>query len=186
MIKHTLTEWNITYPRRGWWYKMQLFNSQHHAGPLLYFDLDVVVVKNIDWIWQSSLRYFWAVRDFKYLWRPSNCKANSSIMWWDTRNYHYIWENFQKMKLEYAMKKYHGDQDFISEAVKESEMKFFDHDMIQSWRWQVLNGGYDFAKKIYKIPDSGGKISTKTSVVIFHGLPKPEKIQDPIILQHWQ
>ena len=48
MIKHALTDWSISGPRRAWWYKMQLFNTQHHAGPLLYFDLDTVIVRNID------------------------------------------------------------------------------------------------------------------------------------------
>ena len=33
MIKHELTEWpGISGPRRSWWYKMQLFNTAHHAG----------------------------------------------------------------------------------------------------------------------------------------------------------
>jgi hypothetical protein len=73
---------------------MQLFNTDHYAGPLLYFDLDVVITRNIDWIWQLDLQHFWAVRDFKYLWRPTSYNINSSIMRWDTRRYGHIYEEF--------------------------------------------------------------------------------------------
>ena len=71
-IKHSLDDWKIGGPKKSWWYKMQLFNTAHHAGPLLYFDLDTVIVKNIDWLVNLPLSYFWAVRDFKYLWKPIN------------------------------------------------------------------------------------------------------------------
>ena len=84
MVKHVLTSWGDLGHKRNWWYKMQLFNTEHHAGPLLYFDLDTVIVQSIDWIVQSNLDYFWAIRDFKYLWRPTDYGVNSSIMWWDT------------------------------------------------------------------------------------------------------
>jgi len=51
MIKHVLTEWpGVAGPKRSWWYKMQLFNNEHHQGDLLYFDLDTVIVRDISWI----------------------------------------------------------------------------------------------------------------------------------------
>ena len=51
MIKHQLTEWpGIGGPRRSWWYKMQLFNQHHHQGNLLYFDLDCVIVADLQWL----------------------------------------------------------------------------------------------------------------------------------------
>ena len=51
MIKHVLTDWpEISGPKRSWWYKLQLFNSAHHQGNLLYFDLDTVILRDISWI----------------------------------------------------------------------------------------------------------------------------------------
>ena len=186
MVKHILTEWPITRPGRGWWYKMQLFNSQHHSGPLLYFDLDTVIVGNIDWIWQLSSNYFWAIRDFKYLWRPTHTGINSSVMWWNTDNYQWVWNEFEKQNLQDVMLKYRGDQDFISTIIPENQRRLFDLERVKSWRWQCLDGGYNFSKKYHYKPGAGTEISPDTSVLIFHGDPKPNETTDPEIIQHWQ
>jgi hypothetical protein len=185
MIKHALTEWSITEKKRSWWYKMQLFNTEHHAGPLLYFDLDTVITQNIDWICARSLNYFWAVRDFKYLWRPTHNSINSSIMWWNTEKYAYIWEKFKQQDLTQIMKIYHGDQDYIT-SVTLNDHRFFDTERIKSWRWQCLNGGYDFRKRRYQLPETDTQISALTSVMVFHGHPKPHEITDQKIIAHWR
>lgn len=186
MIKHVLTNWGIGGPKRSWWYKMQLFDSAHYAGPLLYFDLDTVIVNNIDWISQLPLRYFWTVQDFKYLWRPAHQGANSSIMWWDTRTFDSIWRNFSRQDLNALIKKYTGDQDYITEAIDNKQIRFFSTDRIKSWRWQCLDGGYNFKQRIYQNPGSGTVLSNDTNVLIFHGKPKPAELLDPVIVQHWR
>jgi len=187
MIKHELIDWSIAHPRRGWWYKMQLFNPEHHAGPLLYFDLDTVIVQNIDWIWQQhSTAYFWAVRDFKYLWRPNHNGLNSSIMWWNTAHHKNIWDLFVQQDLSQMMKKYPGDQDYITDMIPQNQRKFFDQRRIQSWRWQCLDGGYDFRRRRHLTPGVGTCITHDTSIMIFHGAPKPAQITDQAILEHWK
>lgn len=187
MIKHELTDWGIDRPRRAWWYKMQLFNPEHHAGPLLYFDLDTVIVQNIDWIWQQhSTAYFWAIRDFKYLWRPNHNGLNSSIMWWDTRNHKNIWETFAQQDLSTVMKQYSGDQDYISAMISQSQRKFFDINRVQSWRWQCLDGGYDFRRRRHLNPGIGTCITNNTSVMVFHGNPKPDQVTDQAVATHWK
>jgi hypothetical protein len=186
MIKHDLADWGISGPRRSWWYKMQLFNTAHHAGPLLYFDLDTVIVNNIDWIFGLSLQHFWTVRDFKYLWRPTHQGVNSSIMWWDTRQFDYVWKNFAQKDLAYIMKQNQGDQDYITRAIDSRNLRFFNTNSVKSWRWQCVDGGYDFKQRIYKTPNSGTTITADTSVLIFHGRPKPDQIADPAVLCHWQ
>lgn len=185
-IKHELIDWGISGARRGWWYKIQLFNSVHHAGPLLYFDLDTVIVDNIDWIWNLPLKYFWALQDFKCLWRPGFQGINSSVMWWDTRNFDYVWKNFQSDNLSSIMKQHAGDQDYLTREINSKLLRFINPDRVKSWRWQCLNGGYNFKQKIYYTPGVGTQIPDYTSVLIFHGKPKPADIKDPIITQHWQ
>lgn len=185
-IKHILEPWAITRPGRAWWYKMQLFNTEHHAGPLLYFDLDTVIVGNIDWICQQPTTYFWAPQDFKYLWRPMHFGLNSSVMWWDTRRYQYVWELFNQQELAQNMQKYHGDQDFISTTIPENQRRFLDQDLILSWRWQCLDGGYNFDKKRHLTPGTGTYFPDSARVLIFHGKPKPDQITDSKILEHWQ
>lgn len=186
MIKHELEPLNIKNPKKTWWYKMQLFNPAHHLGPLLYFDLDTVIVRNLDWIWQQTPTHFYTIRDFKHLWRPTFYGINSSVMWWNTQKYAYVWEKFQKQNFEYLLKKYHGDQDFISDEIPIKDCRFFDQQRVQSWRWQALDGGYDFARRRYQAPGTGTKILPETSVLVFHGRPKPAETMDLVIQQYWQ
>jgi len=186
MIKHELTEWNITRPKRGWWYKMQLFNPDHHSGPLLYFDLDTVVVDNIDWIWQQPTTYFWAIRDFKHLWRPTHTGINSSIMWWNTQHHRNVWDTFIQQNLTTMMQKHQGDQDYISSMIPQNQRRFFNQTYIKSWRWECLDGGYNFQKKRHNSPGTGTLLPKNSSVLVFHGSPKPADILDSVVLQHWQ
>ena len=186
MVKHALIDWKISGSRRSWWYKMQLFNPEHFSGPLLYFDLDTVIVKNIDWITQLPLQYFWTIRDFKYLWRPTNYSINSSVMWWDTSKFTGIWDAFMRQNLSSVIGMYRGDQDFLNEAMLKNDLRFFDVNKIKSWRWEALNGGYNFGKKAYRTPTAGTQIDDNTSILIFHGNPKPNETTDLVIKQHWQ
>jgi hypothetical protein len=186
MIKHELTNWGIGGPKKSWWYKMQLFNAKYHAGPMLYFDLDVVIVNKIDWILDLPLTHFWALRDFKYLWRPTHYGINSSVMWWDTTKFDYVWQNFTKKNLDYVMRTNRGDQDYISKSIDLVNQQFLDSARIKSWRWQVLDGGYDFKRQAYNTPGSGTQLDNTTSVLVFHGQPKPAQTTDFQIVQHWQ
>lgn len=185
MIKHVLPDWGIHGPKRSWWYKINLFDSAEHAGPLLYFDLDTVIVNNIDWICNLPLTYFWAVQDFKYLQRPSHLGMNSSIMWWDTRRFGSVWTEFQQENLKAVMKKYRGDQDYLNQVLNK-ELRFLDPTQIVSWRWQCLGSGYNFKQRSYQISDLVTHVPIGSSVLIFHGHPKPADLDDPVIKFHWQ
>lgn len=185
-IKHGLIDWGIKGPKKSWWYKMQLFDPKQHCGPLLYFDLDTVIVSNIDWVWQLPLRYFWTVRDFKYLWKPTKFNINSSVMWWDTQRYAHVWKEFQTQDVLEIARRYRGDQDYLTTAITEQECRFFNEQKVKSWRWQSLDGGYDFRNKVYKNPGTGTKLTGTDSILVFHGQPKPNELTDPVILQHWQ
>lgn len=185
-IKHTLIDWKISGPKKSWWYKMQLFNASEHCGPLLYFDLDTMIVSNIDWIWQLPLNYFWSVRDFKYLWRPHTYNVNSSVMWFDTETFDYVWQGFKKQNLNSTISRYFGDQDYINDVIQQQDRNCFNIEQINSWRWQCLDGGYHFAQKRYLKPNTGTVIDPAVSVVIFHGNPKPDQIQDSVVTAHWQ
>lgn len=186
MIKHALIPWGIAGPKLGWWYKMQLFDSKHHSGPLLYFDLDTVIVDNIDWIHDLSLKYFWAVRDFKYLWKNSHYSVNSSVMWWDTSTYDHVWTNFIQKNLKTTISQYRGDQDYINQAINSKDVRFLDSDRVKSWRWECLDGGYNFKQKKYQNLGNGTTIPENTDILVFHGNPKPHKITDSLVLEYWQ
>lgn len=186
MIKHAIDEWpGCSGPRRAWWYKIQLFNQRHFSGKLLYFDLDVVITGNLDWILQLDPKYFWCIRDFRYLWKQGWQGINSSVMYWDTEKFQRIWKSFVSQDLAEVMKRYPGDQDFLTSAINEHERRFFDQNLIQSWRWQINDGGMDLNTKIYRRPGAGSVLNSGVTVMVFHGNPKPHSINDPVIQQYW-
>jgi hypothetical protein len=84
------------------------------------------------------------------------------------------------------MKQFPGDQDYLTQAINRKDLRFINPERIKSWRWQCLNGGYNFKQRIYQTPNSGTQISADTSVLVFHGKPKPMDLQDPLVLQHWR
>lgn len=186
MIKHELDHWGIEGPRKGWWYKLQLFNPAHHQGNLLYFDLDVVIVKEMEWIKQCDPNFLWAIRDFRYLQRPNKDLLNSSVMWWNVPAFADIWNNLQKENLQNLFNRWPGDQDYITHAIPLSRRRFFEDQKFESYRWQCLDGGYDFQKRSHRTPGTGTFIQSNTSVVVFHGKPKPHEINDKVIQNLWQ
>lgn len=185
-IKHTLDEWKgIGGPKRSWWYKMQLFNPEFHQGPLLYFDLDCVIARDLSWILTHSPKYFWAIRDFKHLQNPNSQTLNSSVMWWDTREFADIWKNFKTQDINTIIRQFPGDQDYLTRVIEFNRRQFFPDKYFESYRWQALDGGYNFARRIYNKPGTGAVLAGETSVIVFHGQPKQDQITDPLIQKLW-
>lgn len=185
-VKHALKNWpGIGGPRKSWWYKMQMFDPDQIRGRLLYFDLDVIILQNIDWMLQLDVRYFWACRDFRYLWRGAWYGINSSVMIWHTEMMGHIWQNFSSQNIHAVTKQFQGDQDYLNSILNDKTRRYLDQERIKSWRWEINDGGMDFKKRVYKRPDAGSVIPPNTHVMIFHGLPKPHEIQDPVIQRQW-
>jgi len=185
-IKHALEEWDgVRGPKKSWWYKVQLFNPVHHTGSMLYFDLDTVIVGNIDWLWQVPSNRFWAARDFKYLMKRSKFAINSSVMWFDPEVYKAVYTEFDVKDVTSNPRcPWPGDQDYIYEKVKES-VSFYSTAQILSYRWQVSQGGYDFRFRKHKDPGAASVIPPEASILVFHGSPNPHEVKDNIIDQHW-
>ena len=186
MIKHVLQDWpGIAGPKKSWWYKMQMFEPGRVSGRLLYFDLDTVIVDNIDWMHDLDARFFWSIRDFRHLWRPSWRGMNSSVMLWDTTRFAWIWREFQQNDVKIQARLFHGDQDFLNSVLTEKDLKFIDESLIKSWRWQIKDGGMDMKTRVYRRPDAGSVLLPGVKILIFHGSPKPHDVHDPVIDQNW-
>jgi hypothetical protein len=186
MVKHVLHDWpGIAGPKKSWWYKMQMFEPGRVTGRLLYFDLDTVIVDNIDWMQGLDTRFFWSIRDFRHLWRPSWKGMNSSVMLWDTSRFGWIWKEFQQNDVKTQARLFHGDQDFLNSVLTEKDLKFMDESLIKSWRWQIKDGGMDMKTRVYRRPDAGSVLLPGVKILIFHGSPKPHDVHDPVIEQNW-
>jgi len=65
-------------------------------------------------------------------------------------------------------------------------LRFLDSDRVKSWRWECLDGGYNFKRRKPLNSDTNTVVPQNASVLVFHGQPKPINLQDPLIVQHWQ
>lgn len=187
MIKHEILEWpNVQGRRAAWWYKLQLFRPELALQQVLYLDLDTVIVDDLNWIWDLDPRYFWSIRDFRYLWRSNYSVMNSSFLYFDCQKFHYIWHDSQSKGIAQLRQTYKGDQDYLSQIVSSQDLRFIDPEKVQSWRWQVFDGGLDIRTRQYKNPGQGAVLPRAASIVVYHGSPKPHEINDPMINLHWQ
>ena len=187
MIKHSLIDMpEANGYKKGWWYKMQLFNAQHHSGDMLYFDLDTVIVGNIDWIVSLPTNKFWSAKDFKYLQDSNINEINSSVMWWNVDKFDWIWNKFVTENKQDLIRKHNGDQDYLETMIDYHVRGMLCEDQIISWRWQSRDGGTQFPGKKVKLPGTGTHIPERASVLVFHGQPKPHNIfGDAVLQQHW-
>lgn len=185
--KHDLIEWPDIHGRRAaWWYKLQLFREDLGLGQVLYFDLDTIIVNDLSWVLDLDPRFFWSIRDFKYLWRADHHTMNSSLMYFDSQRYSRIWTEFLRHDIVQLRKIYRGDQDYLSRAIKPADLHFVDPARVQSWRWQIYDGGIDVKTRRPKNPGQGAMVPPSTSVIVCHGLPKPHEICDPIVDLYWK
>jgi len=130
-------------------------------------------------------RCFWTVRDFRRLWRSTWQVANTSLMYWDASQWSEIWQDFAARDINTTVKQWPGDQDYVTHIVGANRLKFVPQDMVQSWRWQIQDGGMDFRNRTYRRPGTGSVIPPEVSVIVFHGNPKPHDTHDSVIHQLW-
>jgi len=186
MIKHTLEEWpEISNGRRAWWYKMQMFDPRLALGQVLYLDLDVVICGSLDWVLELDTTYFWAIHDWRRLWKPQWSGINSSMMYWDSSRWPQPWTRFRDLGLGEAIKRFHGDQDLLNATLPGNDVQYFPDHAVRSWRWQIHDGGMDARTRRYARPNAGSVVAPDTSVMVFHGRPKPHEVDDALIKEHW-
>lgn len=170
----------------GWWYKPWVFSKELPLeGTILFFDLDIVVIKNIDELWNYHNNQFCIIRDFNRSTIHSWNKFNSSIFKFQKGQFSFVWENL--IRDIGITKKLHGDQDWIFNQIK-SDFKFWPDEWIQSYKWEVRNRQdviRDGLKRKFK-DIANPTVKPETKILVFHGDPKPSEVQDPIIVDNWR
>lgn len=185
-IKHSLQDWpDVRGAKAAWWYKLQMFRPDVGVGRMFYLDLDVIITGSLDWVWRTDPRWFWAIKDFKFLWRRGWTGINSSAMIWTAAQARRIWQDFSAQDLSTLRRRYHGDQDYLSTLLPEDALRYLDPGRILSWRWQIKDGGLDFETRDYRKPGTDVEIDPETSLIVFHGHPKPHEMPDGLIKTRW-
>lgn len=175
------------YPITGWWWKTYIFKSDHFSKNdiNLFFDLDMVIIDNIDHFINYLPTDFVGLRDLRRVFTPEIQKLGSAVLKWPAGEYSDIWERFVS---DYSALNYHrGDQDWIWH-LHSSSIKFFPDDWIRSYKWEIrsrseLNG---FGPNTTFKSISNPYVSPNTSVLAFHGFPSLSDVKDPIIVDNWK
>lgn len=167
------------------WCKLSLFhywlNDYGYKGKALYFDLDVVIVDNIDKLVANDKidkievrkvennqgifkdvefekATFSIIKDWT---RPT---YNSSMMIWEIGDYNYLHNRFRAYDIRKVDGRNRGDQDLITELLNEKGINVhtFSPKEVKSYKCNNLHRG--FVKP--------------TKIVVFHGKPKPHEFKD--------
>ena len=170
----------------GWWFKPWFFSKDLPIqGTMLYFDLDVIVFRNIDKLFEYKPKQFCIIRDFNRSIRPGFDRINSSVFRLETGMFDPIWKQFENdPKLH--MQKNRGDQDWMYKNIR--NFSYWPDEWIQSYKWEMrgkpemtrINGVRNFA-----IPGAP-KILPQTSVAVFHGEPHPHQCEDNWVIENWR
>jgi hypothetical protein len=173
----------------GWWYKPMFFNPNLVLkGTILFFDLDVVVFKNIDKLFTYEPNKFCIIRDFNRTFVRNYNKFNSSIFRLNTGMHRAVYTDFMKDPKS-PMRRYHGDQDWIRAMIKDGEYVYWPEEWIESYKWEMRG-----RPKYNKMPrgerdfeiNGNPVIKDATSVAVFHGDPNPHNCKDQWVIDHWK
>jgi len=168
----SITTIPLTQGWRGWWSKIELFRPNLFHGPVLYLDLDVLVIGDITPL-LSCCTSFTMVREKKH-----NDYFSSSCMAW-TGDYSFIYDEFKRdpeaYMLQYKRFPRIGDQAFISHMLVTSQ---------KTPRTFLQALGYD-AIASYKRHNCQNAPPSKACAVDFHGKPKPHQLKSGWVCELW-
>lgn len=175
----------------GWWYKPYMFsNDLPLNGTVLYFDLDVVIARNIDKLFSYGTGHWCTIRDFTRVMRPKWHKYNSSVIRFETGQLDFVWNEYIKDPVS-IQKKYHGDQDYLYDATfKRNAPMLYPDSWILSWKWEVRKskefapGGIRGHRKLKTIESVTPRV--ECCVCVFHGDPNPHNCEDPWVVENWK
>ena len=166
------------YDMEGWWNKLQLFHPEAGlTGVNLYFDLDVIILKNIDCIatYGDNLT-FSIINDFS---QPDTTFNSSMMKWNNITASPIIWETYFKDRPKW--RKMPGDQNVITDLIyKQSILKVFPDEWTFSYKW------YSRKKPRFHKSEWTFEQDLNAKVAVFHGKPDPHESEQEWVKNHWR
>ena len=160
----------------GWWYKLALFKADFFGlqGQLLYLDLDLVIVNDIDFLCDTP-GDFLIIRNWS-----RNTMWNSSVMRFRIGDYADIWQKFAKDP-QHVMATCSSDQEWIYACVPDAQT--WPEDKIVSYKKSLDSKAFPLLEKLgarrlgLKAPiHLDTPLPEAAAIVVFHGKPDPEDV----------
>jgi hypothetical protein len=171
---------------KTWWSKLWMFNKDFPlTGNVLFFDLDVIVFRNIDNLFNYNEGKFMIIRDFNRCRIPDWKLSNSSVMRWQPGKLNYLWDEFVSNPGA-VMQQNHGDQDWITKRAS-SDINHWPDDWIRSYKWEMIGLKDTKIRKGKKyVFTKPADLKESTNVAVFHGEPKPFNCGDKWVEDNWR
>jgi len=176
-------------PERGW-RKLSILqkNISGLDGISLFLDLDVVLVENIDPLFDLKGEFFIAFDKRK---RHSSI-GNSSVFRFEAGEHDDIFQNFNQNSLK-ILQEYRNEQAYLSEMIKNKGIfQYWPKAWCPSFKYHCVP---QFPLNFFSAP----KIPKGAKVILFHGLPEPNDAAEgrsgkwyryirksPWVTKHWE
>ena len=175
-------------PERGW-RKLSILQKNLNGlkGTCLFLDLDIVIVDNIDPIFELSGEFFIAFDRRK----KNSSIGNSSVFRFEAGAHHDIYENFNNNSST-ILSIFRNEQAYLSDMiVKKGIFHYWPEDWCPSFKYHCVP---NFPLNYFLSP----KIPMGAKIILFHGLPEPTEAAEgksgkwyryikksPWINKHW-
>lgn len=146
---------------RGWWSKMELFRPDLSSAPILYMDLDTVILNCVSLF--ATVDRTTLLSDF---YRPEHLQ--SSVMYLTPEDRARVWAEWIKdpaghiARFSVRRPGFNGDQNFIEEVLGPGVQ-----------RWQDVPG---CPVASYKVDVRGKGKEPHSGLIVFHGKPRPWEV----------
>ena len=171
---------------KSWWSKLWMFSADFPLqGNILFFDLDVIVFKNIDELFTYNPDKFMIIRDFNRCRVKDWKQSNSSVMRWKPGTMNYLWDEFVQNPSR-VMQNNHGDQDWIMRRGHQ-DINHWPDEWIRSYKWEMVGfKNTKIRKGVKHIFQHPARITENNKVAVFHGEPKPFNCGDDFVVENWK
>ena len=152
----------------GWWQKVGLFDAFSSGRRILYLDLNNVIVGSLDEVVRAQEPFCMSEN---FLSKGFAAHNSSVMLWTPTDRTYRIFTQFD----DRVLNELHGDQDWIWRVMRDDIVNFCPHHVVSyKWENQLLDG------RSFKNMDA------TTSIIVFHGKPKPHEVEDELIVDNWR
>ncbi|MEO8315315.1 MAG: glycosyltransferase [Pseudomonadota bacterium] len=154
---------------RGW-RKLALFAPElrrHISGPVLYLDLDVILLKSLDGFFLPATP-FAVIKDYKrFRWRNFRTGNTSVFLYAADRDYG-VYDRLIELGAS-VKEQFRNEQEFLTDAMwRQGLLNYWPRNWCASYKYQCVPG-FPFSLWETPSPPAGAH------VLVFHGRPKPEE-----------